>query len=266
LVTALEKAREDRSGCSLQLIRAAGGEGKTTLQLQTAVDLLRGGDWAVLWRANPELPLPIAQLGALDQSHNWLIVADDAENLVSALDEAASTLSAAGRTNIHFLLAARDTDWIDAQGNTTALADRLQVHADLLLQGVNKQDAKAIVTARQAHGEEGLKRLAETKANKRADLLFRAVRSCRGCAAQRTWLSRRCRKVSIRRGSIRPWSAASRTAQPGSSPWRQSRNRHWPSSGDRSRKPCSNCAWESPVSRKLRTPGESMSRPPSGSR
>lgn len=78
LVTALEKAREDRSGCSLQLIRAAGGEGKTTLQLQTAVDLLRGGDWAVLWRANPELPLPIAQLGALDQSHNWLIVADDA--------------------------------------------------------------------------------------------------------------------------------------------------------------------------------------------
>jgi hypothetical protein len=51
-----------------------------------------------------------------------------------------------------------------------------------LLQGVNKQDAKAIVTARQAHGEEGLKRLAETKANKRADLLFRAVRNATGDA------------------------------------------------------------------------------------
>ena len=43
LVPSLEKARQVPSGCALQLIRAAGGEGKATLPLQVAADLVRTG-------------------------------------------------------------------------------------------------------------------------------------------------------------------------------------------------------------------------------
>ncbi|WP_295426782.1 metallophosphoesterase [uncultured Thiodictyon sp.] len=177
LVQSFEKAREKRAGCALQLIRAAGGEGKSTLLLQAAADLVRTGHWTVLWRGDADVALPVSDLSALATGHCWLIVADDAENLVPALDGAASLLSAAGRTNVHFLLAARDVDWIAAQGSTTALADRLDVRDDLLLQGISKQDAKAIVGAWEAQGEAGLKRLAKSARNKRADLLFKAVRN-----------------------------------------------------------------------------------------
>ncbi|HYN76721.1 MAG TPA: metallophosphoesterase, partial [Lamprocystis sp. (in: g-proteobacteria)] len=179
LVRSFEKAREARAGCALQLIRAASGEGKSTLLLQAAADLVRTGHWTVLWREDADIALPVPDLSALDTGHCWLIVADDAENLVPALDRAASLLSAAGRTNVHFLLAARDVDWIAAQGSTTALADRLNIRDDLLLQGISKQDAKAIVGAWEAQGEAGLKRLAKSARNKRADLLFKAVRNAR---------------------------------------------------------------------------------------
>lgn len=45
---------------------------------------------------------------------------------------------------------------------------------------MSKQDAKAIVAAWENQGEEGLKGLAKTKHNKRADVLFRAVRNATG--------------------------------------------------------------------------------------
>jgi hypothetical protein len=101
-VQALEQTRKDAGGCALKLVRAAGGEGKSTLLLQVAVDLIRNGDWTVLWRENPDIALPVAGLTALDPARSWLIVGDAAENLWTPLDEAASRLNAAGCINVHF--------------------------------------------------------------------------------------------------------------------------------------------------------------------
>ena len=177
LVDAMEQARTARRGCSLRLIRAAGGEGKSTLLLQAAADLVRKGSWTALWRPDPDLGLSAADLRDLDPGRTWLIVADDAENLVSALDDAADVLGKAGRAHVHFLLAARDTDWIAAQGKTTTLANRLDVRDDIRLQGINSQDAKAIVAAWERQGDDRLRALAQVTRKKRTERLFKAVRN-----------------------------------------------------------------------------------------
>lgn len=62
----LAAVRDGKSGCSLQLIRAAGGEGKTTLLLQAAAAAATSGGWNVLWRPAPRLGLPPEHSTTLD--------------------------------------------------------------------------------------------------------------------------------------------------------------------------------------------------------
>lgn len=157
----LEIANDD---CSIQLIRAAGGEGKTTLLLQTAVEAARTGKWQVLWRLSPNVRLPPDQVLSLEAGNQWLIVADDAENLVRDLTEAAQLLHQGGRTNVHFLLAARDTDWLAAHGDELAwgtwLKDWVKRQDAITLRGITPEDAEAVVAAWGKCGAEGLRELA----------------------------------------------------------------------------------------------------------
>ncbi|UOQ50868.1 P-loop NTPase [Hymenobacter cellulosivorans] len=101
----------------LQLIRAAGGEGKTTMLLQVAVEIVRSGKWKVIWRNSSSEGLSLSDLEKLNKDHQWLIVADDADNIVDQLAEAANRIHELGLTHIHFLLAARDVDWRSAKGD-----------------------------------------------------------------------------------------------------------------------------------------------------
>jgi len=154
-------------GCSMQLIRAAGGEGKTTLLLQAASDAVRVGSWVVLWRPSPHGRLLAEHLVELDVSKHWLLVADDAETLVGDLKEAASQLHSAGRSNVHFLLAARDVDWHANFGDTPEWETWLNAWVArpraIILRGISHDDARLVVEAWAKLGAAGLRELADVE-------------------------------------------------------------------------------------------------------
>ena len=155
----LSRLNSTRDDCSLQLIRAAGGEGKTTILLQAAADAARNGDWQVLWRPSHQIGLSPEQVGKLDAATQWLIVADDAENLIRDLSDSARLLHNAGRHHVHFLLAARDTDWRFAQGDNEPWEQWLNRQPDIILRKIVHDDAVALVTAWREYGAEGLRAL-----------------------------------------------------------------------------------------------------------
>lgn len=177
-VASILKRREDLAddSPSMQLIRAAGGEGKTTVLFQAAVDAAVNEGVRILWRPSPRLSFSPEQLENLDPDYQWLIVADDAENLVKQIEEAASTLYQAYRGNVDFLLAARDVDWKARGGNRIAWAQWLQYQPDddEVLRGITEQEAGWIVEAWDEVG--GLRELAkETNPNLRPEVFLKAV-------------------------------------------------------------------------------------------
>lgn len=173
----LTEARCAKGGCSLQLILAAGGEGKSTLLLQAAAAAVKSGEWNVLWRSASRMGLPPEHISNLDPAKDWLIVADDAENLVRDLSEAARLLHEVGASHVHFLLAARDTDWRHFHGNRKSWGTLLTQHPDILLRELNAGDANTLIEAWQKYGSDGLRELASLPdTDKQVAALLEAVR------------------------------------------------------------------------------------------
>lgn len=173
----LARAQSAKDACTLQLIRAAGGEGKSTLLLQAAADAARTGRWTILWRTSQREGLQPESVAKLDASRQWLIVSDDADNLVRDIAESASRLSNEGRTNVHFLLAARDTDWRNAGGDEQPWDEWLLYQPPIILRGITPGDAKAVVRAWETFGSNGLRQLAtHDNVDDRAAALENAVR------------------------------------------------------------------------------------------
>jgi len=156
----LAEVQNSNAACSLQLIRAAGGEGKTTLLLQAATAVAKSGSWNVLWRPVSRVGLPPEHIKSLDPTKHWLIVADDADNLVRDLSEAARLLHEAGRSHVHFLLAARDTDWRYFYGDQQSWGTLLKQHPSILLRELRDDDAIMLVEAWRKYGNDGLRALA----------------------------------------------------------------------------------------------------------
>ncbi len=173
----LAEVRSAKGGCSLQLIRAAGGEGKSTLLLQAAAAAVKSGEWNVLWRPASRAGLPAEHISALDTAKDWLVVADDAENLVHDLGEAARLLHAAGHSHVHFLLAARDTDWRHFYGDRQSWGSLLKQHPDILLRELSDDDANMLIGAWQKYGPDGLRELSSLPdTDERVAALLDAVR------------------------------------------------------------------------------------------
>lgn len=172
----LAAVRDGKSGCSLQLIRAAGGEGKSTLLLQAAAAAAASGEWNVLWRTSSRIVLPTEHVVALRASKPWLIVVDDAENLVRDLVESVSQLHARGDAHVHFLLAARDTDWRYFFGDRQPWATMLMLHQDIKLRELRNGDARLLVGSWRRHGTKGLRELASLSgADEQVAALLKAV-------------------------------------------------------------------------------------------
>ncbi|MDG2532805.1 SIR2 family protein [Sphingomonas sp. HITSZ_GF] len=146
-------------GCALQLVRAASGEGKSTTLLQAAVAAVSAGDWSALYCPASDAGLNAEILVQLDPAKNWLIVLDDAEEYLDDLWQAVGKLHAQGRSNIFFLLAARDTDWRLKGGESKPWSTRVNRLDDLTLSSLGEKDIGLIVDAWAAQGEDGLRAL-----------------------------------------------------------------------------------------------------------
>ncbi len=146
--------------CSLQLIRAAGGEGKSTLLMQAAMEAVTQNDCGVLFRPTPQAGLSPDVVTTLDETKQWLIVIDDADNVVESIYQCLSALHRARRANVDFLVAARDTDWHSAGGDSRPWGQLCARLPDIVLRGIEDEvDARAIVNAWAAFGDEGLRGL-----------------------------------------------------------------------------------------------------------
>lgn len=179
----LAEVQTTKAACSLQLIRAAGGEGKTTLLLQAAAAAAKSGSWHVLWRPAPRVGLPPEHIVKLDPAKHWLIVADDAENLVHDLSESARLLHEAGHSHVHFLVAARDTDWRYFNGDRQPWGTLLKKHPEILLRELRDDDANMLIGAWRKYGSDGLRELASMpSADQQVAALLDAVH---GAAAAR---------------------------------------------------------------------------------
>jgi hypothetical protein len=174
LIADLDRAAGSGGGASLHLILAASGEGKSTLLLQTAVDVSRREDWHVLARPTPGIPLKTGEVLALDDRLHWLIVSDDAEELVDELEACARTLPDRGKRNVHFLLAARVVDW-RWKGQRVRWETLLQYERPEPLRGVTHEDAAALVAAWEHLGDDALGALARVEPEQRVAAFLKAV-------------------------------------------------------------------------------------------
>lgn len=159
------------------LLVGPGGEGKSTVLMQTVCELVDSGYWQVLWHEDPESPLPADFYTSLEAGElSWLIASDDADLIAQDLLPAIKSLREAGRSGIHFLLCARKTDWHGVDGHKLAL----EMHGALKevpLRGITQEDATVIVKAWSECGEEGLGKLAGLATDEAAKNLVQAATS-----------------------------------------------------------------------------------------
>jgi hypothetical protein len=87
----------------------------------------------------------------------YLLVSDDADQLVGELATIHDLCGRRGRTDIHFLIAARDSDWTAARGDTHAWGGALQ---RFRMHGLTHEDARSVVRAWQSLGDKGVGKLA----------------------------------------------------------------------------------------------------------
>jgi hypothetical protein len=98
----------------IHLIYGASGEGKSTAVMQSARQLaLQVSFDAVYWRRSLNATLSSSQIASLSEHFQYILFAsDNAESLIESVDEILNSGIAESSVNPHFLLAARDTDWV----------------------------------------------------------------------------------------------------------------------------------------------------------
>jgi hypothetical protein len=103
----------------------------------------------------------------------WLLVSDDADQIVDSCFDTVTALSS--RSDVHFLLTARRTDWI----NANAGRKEWRKYADLRplqTRGLTYHDAVLLTQAWSRQGPEGLRELAAVQTEtERADVLWKAT-------------------------------------------------------------------------------------------
>lgn len=171
------KAAAQESRPAITLLKGPGGEGKSTILRQVAVDLTdsRSGIH-VIWHEQTYTPLEstfVSQL--LEQQGKFVIVSDDAELIAKNIDESLGHLYGRPTCNVQFLLASRTMDWngIGARGFENSWRVKLgPTNFHLFeIKTIHPEDAKPIVeTWEQANA---LEDFAQVPADERPALLLK---------------------------------------------------------------------------------------------
>jgi hypothetical protein len=139
------------------LLIGPGGEGKSMALRQAIVSLVeRVPNLGVLWRLSESSSITADQLLALPvKEGSWIVATDSADLVAIPLHAACKALSKAGRSDIAFLLASRDSDW--RASGASRLDWRLHSHYhEEPLSGLSLEDAKLITSCWETFGATGL--------------------------------------------------------------------------------------------------------------
>lgn len=159
LVRGFEAAHHTAPRPVVRLLTGAGGEGKSAALLQTAANLLRGGQlWICLWRqvSIAELPADWPKLMPRKDGLAWIVAIDDAENVGGKLPDALRSLRA--RTDVHLILAAREADWT-LRGLGDGMWQSVAEYRRVPLAGLDEEDARRIAESWAAWGDTAMGKL-----------------------------------------------------------------------------------------------------------
>lgn len=142
------------------LLAGAGGEGKSTAVLHAAAALVedKHHGWTCLRRqaANADLPDDTFSKLPVIPAHAWVVVIDDADNVVHGVLAALSKIPS--RTDIHLLLASRDTEWQLKRAVPSMWQPQSDFHTEHLA-GLDEEDARRIVSGWIAWGDTAMGKL-----------------------------------------------------------------------------------------------------------
>jgi hypothetical protein len=157
------------------LLTGPGGEGKSMVLRQTLVTLVEADPTLkVLWHSDESRALAPDALARLPDGP-WVIATDAADLTSKSLYEAAAALHRGGRTDVRFLLCARDTDWRAAKAGKHEWY-RHADHQIETLSGLNETDAGLIATAWAELAASGSPDAVADPAARAADLYQAAMR------------------------------------------------------------------------------------------
>jgi len=163
LVDDFKKAAKINDGICLRVLLGAGGEGKTTILMQTVIELISSDDeWNILWQESvvadeDELNWPEEYFEKLPEGQGkWLIVTDAADTVVKGLRNTLELLKIDEREDIHFLASCRTSDWMTAEANLISW-DLLIDNFEKIVLSLKPEEARSILAAWKKHG--GLKEL-----------------------------------------------------------------------------------------------------------
>lgn len=153
------KSNEDNN-LKCILITGAGGEGKTTVLLQTVRMLVEDNGWNSLVLRQPEKSMQLheEQILNITSEGKWIICVDNCFPIAAKLFELLKKLAAREKHYVHFLLCARDTDWNNSESDSLQWRD-FSSYKSYKLRGIDEKDADKIVTAWEKLGEKGLGKL-----------------------------------------------------------------------------------------------------------
>ncbi|MDE6388082.1 MAG: metallophosphoesterase [Lachnospiraceae bacterium] len=162
----------EENGIKCGLIIGAGGEGKTTVLLQTVRELTEKYRWhaLVLKYSNKHTVVPIDTILEVTKKGNWVICADNCFPVAGKLFELLEELSKEGRRHVHLLLCTRILDWKNCKANQLQW-NSYSSYSRYKLRGIEEEDAKEIVTAWANLGKKGLGKLSELSIPEAAEQL-----------------------------------------------------------------------------------------------
>ncbi len=166
------KQAKDQDRSTMLLLSGAGGEGKSTALIQVSYALYQSGDWHLLLHTHGDKPLPIEQLRDFPADKPWLIISDDADLIAGNLSATLSWISQ-HRRDIHFLLAARQSDWYSAGGTRVGWSQHCAFY-EIILGKLEQNEAEAIVQLWRKYGDQGLKNLHSSTHEEASHKLYQA--------------------------------------------------------------------------------------------
>lgn len=136
---------EDRP--QVVLVRGPTAEGKSMALRQIVAHAVRANPGIrVLWHQDETVGINVQTFEeALTADHRWLIATDHGDLMGENLVNLVQSLKRAGRSNVQFVMAAHDSDWKIAKGDTVHWNSCARFE-DARLSGLSKEDAIALAT------------------------------------------------------------------------------------------------------------------------